>query len=85
MSRYEKAIARLLKFPKDYSYKELKALLGMVGYEEYQAGKTSGSRITFINKDKHIIKLHKPHGGSNLKEYQLKTVIAYLQKNGVIK
>lgn len=52
MSRYEKAVCRLLMLPKDYSYKELKALLPMIGYEEHQSGKTSGSRVTFINKDK---------------------------------
>jgi hypothetical protein len=34
MSKFEKAIARLLAKPKDFTWKELKTVLGHFGYQE---------------------------------------------------
>jgi len=56
-----------------------------LGYEETQKGKTSGSRVAFINKiEKHIIRLHKPHPGNELKDYVKKEIVAELKDKNLI-
>lgn len=62
MSKLDKAKARILSKPKDYTYTEAIYLLGKLGFEEFNKEKTSGSRVRFYRKsDKKIILLHKPH------------------------
>lgn len=79
MSKGDKLILRLLLKPKNFTYNELKRLLAHLGYVEKQGGKTSGSRVVFINdKSKHIIRLHKPHPGNELKQYQIEQIIEEL-------
>ena len=64
MSKIDKARERLLARPKDYTYSEAKYLLSQIGFEEYNKGKTSGSRVKFYrSSDERIILLHKPHPG----------------------
>jgi hypothetical protein len=85
MSKGEKLVKRLLAKPNDFTYNELKSLLSHFGYVESQSGKTSGSRVAFINeKDKHIIRLHKPHPGNELKKYQIEQVIEELKARSLI-
>ena len=50
MSRIEKDIERLKSKPKDFTYEELKRILNHFGFIEDNKGKTSGSRVVFINK-----------------------------------
>lgn len=86
MSKRNKLLERLLNKPKDFTYTELKTLLSGFGYEEDHSGKTSGSRVKFINfHTKNIISLHKPHPGNTLKSYQIDYIIDELQKQGVSK
>lgn len=86
MGKSEKLLRRFLSKPKDFTYEELKRLLRALGYEEAKTGKTSGSRVAFINhKRKHIIRLHKPHPKTELKQYQLNDIEGELKKMGVIK
>lgn len=85
MSAFEKLLYRFLLIPKDFTYKELTRLLKHFGYRVYAKGKTSGSRIVFINNENHIIRLHKPHPGNELKGYQLKYVLEELRKKGYVK
>jgi hypothetical protein len=56
MSRIDKLIIRLLSYPKDFTYSELKTMLLSFGYKEIQG---SGSRVCF-SSEAHKIKLHKP-------------------------
>jgi len=85
MSKAEKLVKRLLSRPKDFTYNELRKLLDALGYEESQSGKTSGSRVAFIDlKTKHIIRLHKPHPSNELKQYQMDQVIEELKGRGLI-
>ena len=42
MSKKEKLIARILTYPKDFTYDEMRTLLGLLGFEERSNGKTSG-------------------------------------------
>lgn len=86
MSKKEKLIKKLLNRNQSFTYSDLKTLLSGLGYEESTRGKTSGSRATFIHSDtKHVIRLHKPHPGNELKIYQKEQVIDELRKSGVIK
>ncbi|TGK12898.1 type II toxin-antitoxin system HicA family toxin [Leptospira fletcheri] len=85
MSKFEKSLRRLKSKPKDFTYGELRNILTGLGYTEVNQGKTSGSRVGFINEEtKHLIRLHKPHPGNILKAYQIELVLDELMKKGII-
>lgn len=83
--RAEKRIGRLLSRPKDYTFTEAKALLSSLGFEQYNKGKTSGSRVRFYRKsDMKAIDLHKPHPGDIMKTYMVDELIRFLKESGDI-
>lgn len=85
MSKHDKLLKRFLTKPRDFTYDELRAFLTGLGYDECNIGRTSGSRVAFINsKTGHIIRLHKPHPGNELKRYQIEQTIDALLEQGVI-
>jgi len=85
MSRREKIISRLVSRPRNFTYAELEVLMNLLGYKEVKSGKTSGSRRAFISgTNKHIIRLHKPHPGSELRIYQIDYIIHELKKNNLL-
>ncbi len=85
MSKKEKLINRLKTKPKDFTYNEAKTLLESVGFVESNKGKTSGSRVVFIeNKSGLKFELHKPHPGNILKPYVIIGLIKILNELGVI-
>lgn len=85
MSGLEKAKARLLGVPKDYTYDEAKSLLQKLGYVEYTKGKTSGSRVCFARKsDGKVILLHKPHPSPVMCVAAVKGLMLSLRKSGDI-
>ena len=84
MSKGEKLLERLLRIPKDFTWDELTAVLVNLGYEPLKSGKTGGSRRKFVDQDKYIINLHKPHPENTVKEYALKQVIDQLKEKGKI-
>ncbi len=79
MSKKEKLVARLLSQPRNFTYNEAKTLMGLLGFEESNKGRTSGSRVEFYYEDYSVI-LHKPHPGNELKPYQIRQLIEYLNK-----
>jgi predicted RNA binding protein YcfA (HicA-like mRNA interferase family) len=82
MSRIGKLIDRFKTKPKDFNYHELQKILNHFGYVSSQA---SGSRVVFVNEDTgHKIKLHKPHPGNILKQYQLDFIENELKSNGLL-
>ena len=84
MSRKQKLIDRLNSRPKDFTYDEARTLLGLYGFIEDTKGRTSGSRVMFVNKLLDVnFRLHKPHPNNILKEYQLKELIEIIKKLGV--
>lgn len=85
MSSKEKLIARFLTLPSDFTFDELERLLTILGYEKFNKGKTSGSRIIFKDKGGHPIMLHKPHPGNIVKMYALRQVLEELQNKGYLK
>lgn len=84
MTKIDKLRQRFLSKPKDFTWDELKVLLKSMGFEEYNSGKTSGSRVRFIHAQYSDIILHKPHPNPELKGYQIKQVSAQLKKEGLL-
>ncbi len=80
MTKKEKLLERFLNVPKDFTYQELKTLLKGLGFEEHHLGKTSGSRVQFINKEFNLeFKMHKPHPGNIIKLYLVRFIIEELK------
>jgi hypothetical protein len=84
MSKLEKLIVRFLSYPNDFTWEELLKILNHFGYKELPTGKTGGSRRKFVDEQKHIISLHKPHPANVLKKYQIEDVIASLKETGKV-
>lgn len=83
MSQSEKAKQKLLNSPKNYTYSDAKSLLKKLGFQEYQKGKTSGSRIKFFRAtDQMIILLHKPHLGDQMNVGAINALRNELQRSG---
>lgn len=83
MSRLEKAKERLSVRPRDYTYTEARYLLSQLGFEEFNKGKTSGSRVKFYRKrDQRIILLHKPHPGDEMSAGAVKDLATRLEELG---
>lgn len=80
MSRKEKIIKRLKSKPTDFTYEEAKQVLNIFGFIEYNKGKTSGSKVEFINEYNQKIELHKPHPNNILKTYQVKKILTLLEE-----
>lgn len=83
MSKLEKAKKRILARPVDYTYTEAKYLLGKMGFEEYNKGKTSGSRVRFFREyDNKVILLHKPHPEDEMDRGAVAELVDYLKEIG---
>ncbi|MFN2927333.1 type II toxin-antitoxin system HicA family toxin [Lachnospiraceae bacterium YH-ros2228] len=84
MGRKEKLIQRLKSKPKDFTFEEAEALLKYFDYVKTDKGKTSGSRIAFVSKEHGSILLHKPHPQKELKAYQVKQLVEFLEQEGLL-
>ena len=84
MSQHDKLLERLLSRPKEFTWEELKRLLGGFGYEEISSGKAGGSRRRFVHEERDPIILHKPHPGNELRRYQVMQIITHLKVEGII-
>lgn len=84
LGKLEKAKLRLKNEPADYTFKEAESLLINLGFEEYNKGKTSGSRIIFIRKEEKIL-LHKPHPNKEMPLYAVRQLKQKLVELGDLK
>ncbi len=84
MSRSSKLVDKFLSKPKDLTWDELVKVLSSFGYVEIKTGKTGGSRRKFVDGNKFILALHKPHPSNIVKGYQIEQVIESLQERGQI-
>ena len=83
MSKFEKAKKRILSRPYDYTYDELRYLLGNMGFEEFSKGKTSGSRLLFFRtSDSKAILVHKPHKGNQMDRGAVTDIVNHLKGIG---
>lgn len=77
MSTKEKLIERFRRLPNDFTFEETIRLFKAVGFEIYQKGKTSGSRVMFFNGEDSF-DMHRPHPGSIVKRGTLVNIYDYL-------
>lgn len=85
MSKIDKAKERLCSRPKDYTYSEARYLLSQLGFDEFNKGKTSGSRVKFYRvSDQRIILLHKPHPGDVMSIGAIRDLATSLEEMGEI-
>lgn len=83
MSKYTKAKERILDIPSDYTYEEMRYLLKKSGFQEYNKGKTSGSRVKFYREsDQKIIMFHKPHPGDIMDRGAVDDIVKKLKEWG---
>ena len=86
MGSKDKLVERFKTKPKDFMYEETLSLLAYFGYHEHNKGATSGSRVRFKNDATgNYIDIHRPHPGSIMKEWMVKTIYQHLKNNGLIK
>jgi hypothetical protein len=84
MGQKEKLIARLRTRPRDFTLEEMERLLGYLGFERDNKGKTSGSRVRFVHQSGAKLMIHLPHLGNQLRVYQVKALLEMLEKEGLI-
>ncbi len=84
MGQKEKLIKRLKSNPKDFTFSEAETLLKYFCYSRSDKGRTSGSRVIFVNDKYPPITMHKPHPQKELKTYQVKQLIEILKQEGLI-
>lgn len=84
MTKKEKLVERLKQMPADFTFDEAARLLSSFGYTMSNKGKTSGSKVMFIDKHNRKILLHKPHPGNILLDYALRQIIIKLERNNKI-
>lgn len=66
-----------------FQYRELVQLLEGLGYVETATG--GGSRRRFVHREsRHIIRLHEPHPGNEVKFYSVKEVRTSLIDQGLL-
>lgn len=81
LGKIEKAKSRLKSEPSNYTFKEAESLLISLGFEEYNKGKSSGSRVIFIRNEDKIL-LHRPHPQKELKVYAVRQLKEKLEELG---
>jgi hypothetical protein len=85
MGKLEKLIEKLLNPGSTITFQELEFILRKLGYIEKKTGKTSGSRKAYVNIEiKHIIRIHKPHPGNELKKYVKNYIVTELRNKNLI-
>jgi len=84
MSQIEKLITLLKSKPSDFEYEQLIKVMSHFGYSEFNKGKTSGSRVRFVDSEGHILTLHKNHPQKELHLYQINAVLRHLEGRGLI-
>ena len=85
MGKLEKLIEKLLNPASIITFQELEFIVRKLGYTEKKTGKTSGSRKAYVNIEiKHIIRIHKPHPGNELKKYVKNYIVTELRNKNLI-
>lgn len=73
---HKNTIKKIKPGSSNVTFDEVAKLLQSLGYKKNNNGKTSGSRIKFINiATGKIIYLHRPHPRKTLLQYQVKAIL----------
>lgn len=84
MGQKDKLIRRLRSLPRDFTYDEAETLLRYLGYRRSDKGRTSGSRVIFVNDEHGAVLLHRPHPQKELKTYQVRMLLQLLEQEGLL-
>ena len=76
---HQKTISKLQSGSNNITFDEVTVLLKSLDYKQLNKGKTSGSRVKFINFTGEPIYLHNPHPRKTLLPYQVKQIINELK------
>jgi hypothetical protein len=83
MTKADKSLEKIKSNSKNYTYQDAKQLLGMLGFTEYNRGRTSGSRVKFYReRNQKIFMLHKPHPGNEMSPGAVRDLIKFLIEIG---
>lgn len=83
MSTRDKAKKRIAEIPNNYTFAEVRFLLGKLGFQEYNKGKTSGSRVKFYREsDQRVFMFHKPHRGDSMDRGAVEDLVRKLKEMG---
>jgi hypothetical protein len=85
MSTRDKLIERFKSLPSDFTWDELVRLFGQLGYSPDNKGKTSGSRVVFVNNEADVsFTLHKPHPANVIKRSSMKKIYKFMIESELI-
>ena len=85
MSRDDKLIQKLKDDKSTVTFDDAVSILGSVGFVLKNKGKTSGSRVMFVNNERSLkLIMHKPHPRKELLSYQKKQLRDFLEQEGLI-
>jgi hypothetical protein len=84
MSTKEKLVERFKSQPKNFTWEELVRLFNIFGFTADSKGKTSGSRVMFVNGE-YAHTVHKPHPSNIIKGYALRQVFDFMVEKEFIK
>ena len=85
MSHKQKLLFKLTNSPNSFTFDDAESLLGCFGYYRSDKGKTSGSRVVFVNVSTSAkIMLHRPHPQKELRHYQIKQLLQHLYQEGLL-
>ena len=80
MGQKEKLIEQLKSRPRTFTFQDAEALLSYLEFTKTNKGKTSGSRVMFVNEEHGSVLLHRPHPQKELKSYQVKQLCDFLEQ-----
>jgi len=83
VSKIDKLISKLKSDPKDYKFSELQKVFEHFGYTTDNAGRTSGSIVSFISSDRTFV-IHRPHPGDEMQSWAIRKAVKFLREEGRI-
>lgn len=85
MPKKSDLLAKLCRkpLPKNFTKRELDALMGKCGCEKFSGGRGSGMGFVHL-ETKRILQFDEPHPGNELYAYQIKKTIQFLKNIGEI-
>jgi len=84
MSKIDKLIDKLKSNPKDFKFSEFRKIMAHFGYIEDNAGRTSGSVVSFVGANK-AFSIHRPHPGDEMQSWAVRKAVRFLTGEGKIK
>lgn len=84
MPNWKKIEERLINENKNITYDELVMFMKHYGFAEINKGKTSGSRVGFVDVNGKSFYLHKPHPQKEVDIKVIKLLHLFLEREGFI-